>query len=134
VLEDPRLDVFREASESIDLPLVFEEEFAFTEAFLRRTKTLKVIIRHMGLLGGNPMDFAQALKKHGVVYVDTASATSGTIAKFADMIGRERIIFGSDIPFGGMRRELEKVVATPLNQDGRELILGRNITRLIGLS
>lgn len=38
VLEDPKLDHFIEASEQIGLPIVFEEELAFTEAFVKKTK------------------------------------------------------------------------------------------------
>ena len=44
VLDDPELDRFIEASEQIDLPIVFEEELAFTEAFIKRTKDLKIIL------------------------------------------------------------------------------------------
>jgi len=62
VLKDPRLGAFIEESEATNLPLVFEEELAFTEAFVRMTKTLKVIIPHMGMLGGNSRDFLQAFK------------------------------------------------------------------------
>ncbi|HUL37877.1 MAG TPA: hypothetical protein VLW47_09325, partial [Thermodesulfobacteriota bacterium] len=53
-LEDPKLEEFIEASEGIDLPIVFEEELAFTEAFIKKTKRLKIIIPHLGMLGGNP--------------------------------------------------------------------------------
>ena len=49
-LEDPKLGEFIEASEKIDLPIVFEEELAFTEAFVRKTKNLKIIIPHLGML------------------------------------------------------------------------------------
>ncbi len=62
VLDDPHLDSFIEASEAISLPIVFEEELAFTEAFVKRTKDLKIIIPHLGMLGGNPLDFLQTFK------------------------------------------------------------------------
>ncbi len=60
VLEDSNLGAFIEESEEIDLPIVFEEELGFTEAFVKRTKSLKIIIPHLGMLGGNPLDFLQA--------------------------------------------------------------------------
>jgi hypothetical protein len=38
VLDDPHLDPFIEASEAISLPIVFEEELAFTEAFVKERR------------------------------------------------------------------------------------------------
>src|SRR4030065_565346 len=56
-LNDPRLRGFIEESEAINLPIIFEEELAFTDTFVGMTKTMKIIIPHLGLLGGNPLDF-----------------------------------------------------------------------------
>ncbi len=133
VLEDPSLQRFIEESEAIDLPIIFEEELAFTEAFVRMTKTMKIIIPHLGLLGGNPLDFLEAFKTRQNVYFDTALAGAGTIKQFVDVIGPERVIFGSDIPFGGMKSELDKVLYLSINDADKELILCKNIKRLIGL-
>ncbi len=132
VLEDPKLREFIEVSERIDLPIVFEEEFAFTEAFVRKTKNLKTIIPHLGMLGGNPMDFLRAFKGRENVYFDTALAGSDTVMKFIEEIGCERILFGSDIPFGTMKWELEKILSFPIGDDKKEWILSKNLTRLTG--
>ncbi len=132
-LEDPELEKFIEASEKIDLPIVFEEELAFTEAFVKKTKTLKVIIPHLGMLGGNPIDFLRTFKERKNVYFDTALASQGTIMKFMKEIGYERILFGSDIPFGAMKLELEKVLSLPIEEDKKEWILSGNLKRLTGL-
>jgi len=132
-LKDPMLEEFIDASERIDLPIVIEEEFAFTEAFVRKTKSLKVIIPHLGGLGGNPMDFLDTFKGRDHVYFDTALASSDTVMKFMDKIGHERILFGSDIPFGTMKWELEKVISLPIGDDKKEWILSKNLKRLIGL-
>ena len=131
-LKDPRLEEFIEASERIDLPIVIEEEFAFTEAFVKKTKNLKVIIPHLGGLGGNPMDFLDAFKGRDNVYFDTALASSDTIIKFIDKVGYERILFGSDVPFGTMKGELEKIISLPIEDDKKEWILSKNLRRLIG--
>ena len=132
-LKDPELEKFTDASEKIDLPIVFEEELAFTEAFVKKTKTLKVIIPHLGMLGGNPIDFLRTFKERKNVYFDTALAGQGTIMKFVEEIGHERILFGSDIPFGTMKLELEKVLSLPIEEDKKEWILSKNLKRLIGL-
>jgi len=132
VLEDSRLDDFLEASETIGLPIVFEEELAFTEAFIKRTKGLSMIIPHLGMLGGNPLDFLKIFKRKENVYFDTALGSPDLIMKFMNEIGKERILFGSDIPFGTMRRELEKILSLPISDDEKEWILSKNIKRLIG--
>jgi predicted TIM-barrel fold metal-dependent hydrolase len=133
VLEDPGLGGFIEASEEVDLPIVFEEELAFTETFVRMTKTLKVIIPHLGLLGGNPMDFLDAFKKRANCYFDTALASQEQILRFVKEIGPERLLFGSDIPFGTMKNELNKVLSLPIGDTEKELILSKNVKKLIGL-
>jgi predicted TIM-barrel fold metal-dependent hydrolase len=133
VLEDPGLGAFVEASEEIDLPIVFEEELAFTETFVKMTKTLKIIIPHLGLLGGNPLDFLEAFKRRENCYFDTALAGQETILRFVKQIGTERILFGSDIPFGQMKNELNKVLSLPIGGADKELILSKNVKRLIGL-
>jgi predicted TIM-barrel fold metal-dependent hydrolase len=132
VLEDPKLKKFIEASEKIDLPIVFEEELAFTEAFVRKTNYLKIIIPHLGMLGGNPMDFLNTFKARENVYFDTALASRDTVMRFIEKIGHERILFGSDIPFGTMKWELEKVLSLPIGDDKKEWILSKNLKRLIG--
>ncbi len=132
-LKDPKLEEFIEASEKIDLPIVFEEELAFTEAFVKKTKTLKVIIPHLGMLGGNPIDFLRTFKERKNVYFDTALANLDTIMRFIKEIGYQRMLFGSDIPFGTMKWELEKVLSLPIQEDKKGWILSKNLTRLIGL-
>ena len=133
-LEDPRLSEFIEASEKIDLPIIFEEELAFSEAFVKKTKNLKMIIPHLGMLGGNPMDFLHAFQGRENVYFDTALASPDTMMRFIEKIGHERILFGSDIPFGTMKWELEKVLSLPIGDDKKEWILSKNLRRLIGLT
>ena len=133
VLEDPRVKDFIEASEETDLPIVFEEELSFTEVFVKKTKSLKIIIPHMGMLGGNPIDFLKAFEGRENVYFDTALASPETVMKFIEKVGPGRILFGSDIPFGTMKWELEKVLSLSIGDDEKEIILSKNIKRLTQL-
>jgi predicted TIM-barrel fold metal-dependent hydrolase len=133
VLEDPGLKGFIDASEEIDLPIIFEEELAFTQTFVEMTTSLKIIIPHLGLLGGNPLDFLEAFKNRENCYFDTALAGQEQILRFVKEIGPERILFGSDIPFGQMKNELNKVLSLPIGDAGQELILSKNLKRLIKL-
>jgi predicted TIM-barrel fold metal-dependent hydrolase len=132
VLDDPELDHFIQTSEEVGLPIVFEEELALTEAFVKRTRDLKIIIPHLGILGGNPLDFLQTFKGRENVFFDTALAGTETIMRFIKKIGKERILFGSDIPFGTMKRELENILSLPIGDDEKEWILSKNLKRLIG--
>jgi predicted TIM-barrel fold metal-dependent hydrolase len=133
VLDGPGLKGFIEESEKIGLPIIFEEELAFTETFVGMTKTLKIIIPHLGLLGGNPLDFLAAFKKRENCYFDTALAGQETILRFVKEIGAQRVLFASDIPFGTMKQELSKVLSLPIKDDEKELILSKNVKKLIGL-
>ncbi len=73
-----------------------------------------------------------ALRSRENVFFDTALAGTETIMRFVEKIGKERILFGSDIPFGTMTRELEKILSLPLGDDEKEWVLSRNLKRLIG--
>jgi predicted TIM-barrel fold metal-dependent hydrolase len=53
--------------------------------------------------------------------------------KFIDTFRHKRILFGSDIPFGMMKWELEKVLSLPIGDDKKEWVLSKNLKRLIGL-
>lgn len=119
VLEDPRLLAFIEQSEEIGLPIILEEDLAFTEQFIRKTRNLAVIIPHLGMMGGNPLDFLASFRKYPHVHFDTALGSSATMRKFVQTIGPERILFGSDIPFGTMKSELEKVLELKLGKPPR---------------
>jgi predicted TIM-barrel fold metal-dependent hydrolase len=48
-------------------------------------------------------------------------------------VGPERILFGSDIPFGTTKRELDKILALNINDQDKGLILSENLRRLTGL-
>lgn len=134
VLNDPALPGFLEQSEAFGLPLIIEEELEFTEAFAKRSGKLNLIIPHLGMLGGNPLDFLATFKRHEHVFFDTALAAPQTIRRFVQEVGAERLLFGSDIPFGTMKLELQKVLSLHLNDRELEAILGGNLRRLTGLA
>jgi predicted TIM-barrel fold metal-dependent hydrolase len=134
VLDDKELpDLIRDLTD-IGKPIVFEEEFAFTERFVDMAPDLPLIIPHLGMLGGNPMDFLKAFKDKSYICFDTALAAKSTIQKFVETIGPERVLFAADVPFGDMTGELSKVLALTISDSDKELILSKNIIRLARLS
>ena len=134
VLDDPDLPALIEKLQKINKPIVFEEDLDFTERFVDMTEGLPLIIPHLGLLGGNPYDFLRTFKDNDSIYFDTALASREQIRKFVETIGPERVIFGSDVPFGSMRSELEKVLSLPIPQEDKELLLYKNIIKLAKLN
>ncbi|MGD0230915.1 MAG: amidohydrolase family protein [Syntrophorhabdales bacterium] len=133
VLKDRALPAFIEALTDIGKPIVFEEELSFTELFVEMAPDLPLIIPHLGLLGGNPLDFLKAFKGRPNIYFDTALGSESTILRFVEAIGPKRLLFGSDVPFGSMAAELAKVVSQPIPDHDKGLILAQNIISLAKL-
>jgi len=113
-------------------PVVLEEEFHNTLRFIKEVaERTVVIIPHMGTLNGG----YSRLKSTGVfdsrmVWVDTALADIHEIRDFADTYGVERIIFGSDYPFGIPQSEKRKLLKSFSGTDLREILSG-NLLRLL---
>ncbi len=116
-----------------NLPVVLEEEFANTLHFIKMiSDRTVVIIPHMGGLNGG----YYKLKKAGVfenemVWVDTALASRQEIDDFADAYGIERMMFGSDYPFGIPASEKRKVMECFSGKD-LDSVLSGNLWRLLG--
>jgi len=134
LLDDPDLPDLVERLRNTDKPIIFEEELDFTVQFVERFPGLKLIIPHLGLLGGNPLDFLRSFKEKENIYFDTALGGQSTIREFVRTIGPERVIFGSDIPFGSMESELAKVTGLSLSYTDKKRILADNILELIRCS
>ena len=84
------------------LPVIIEEEFHPTLQLAGKfNKRTAVIIPHFGGLNGGYMRLKKAdLFENPAVYVDTALAGRAEIEDFASDYGVDRILFGSDFPFG----------------------------------
>ena len=121
---------------SRNMPVVLEEEFENTVRFIEKiAKGVRVIIPHMGMLNGG----YGVIKRHGLwarpnVYADTALASVSEIADYINEYGIDRIIFGSDFPFGDPRQELLKIMHLQISQEQKEIICGLNIQRLMAES
>ena len=115
------------------LPIVLEEEFHHTlnliEAIEQQTV---VIIPHLGMLNGGYNNLKEAgVFANPAVYIDTALADSTDLQDYAANYGVDRILFGSDFPFGipfSERTKIEQI----FNETEREKILGQNLLTLLG--
>ncbi len=116
------------------LPIVLEEEFRNTLAFIRTIegKTV-VIIPHLGALNGGYYQLKDAgVFEAGNVWTDTALAGRAEIEDFARTYGTDRLLFGSDYPFGIPAYEKHKVAGL-FNGPKLDAILGGNLVRLLRL-
>lgn len=132
VLEDKALSGLIQKLKRTKKPVIFEEELRFTERFVEMADDMKIIIPHLGLLGGSPLSFLKAFKEKENIYFDTALASQADILKFVETIGPKRVIFGSDVPFGYMKNELSKVLSLPFSYEVKELLLYKNFMSLTG--
>jgi predicted TIM-barrel fold metal-dependent hydrolase len=92
----------------------------------------RVIIPHLGLLNGG----YQAFVRNGIwddpnVYADTALASPHDISDYISNFGHDRLLFGSDFPFGDPKEELLKILNPRIPQENKDMIMGKNIQRLL---
>jgi hypothetical protein len=105
--------------------------------FIERAPEATVVAAHWG--GGLPF---YALMRHGhttlaKTYFDTAATRflyrREVFRHAVDLVGAERILFGSDFPLLSQSRCLREVDEAQLNDDEKRLILGENARRLLRL-
>jgi len=115
--------------------VILEEEFGNTLRFIRDLAAgVPVIIPHLGELNGG---FGQ-LHREGVwklpnVFADLSCdlVSSHLIRRFLDNYGPEKLIFGSDYPFGTPRSRFDDIDVLGLPDADRQLILRDNMRRLL---
>ncbi len=132
--DDPCCEEFLQEAYRLGLPILLEESFENTIYFIRRVRgQTSVIIPHMGMLNGGFLALLRAgVWEDGTVYADTALAPSGEMAQFLERYGSERLLFGSDFPFGSPRHELQKVRNLGMDEADFENVVSRNVLRLTG--
>ena len=124
----PALDEIRRRR----LPVVLEEEFENTVRFIRElAHGITVIIPHLGMLNGGFQAIAEAgLWNQENVWADTALAGRDEIREYIRSYGHQRLMFGSDFPFGDPYAELEKVRHLNLDPAVETAVLGGNFKGL----
>jgi hypothetical protein len=131
--DDPLCEAFLQEVYLQALPIVLEESFDNTRYFIRRVKgRTPIIIPHMGgLNGGFTALFRSGIWDDETLYADTALASGREISAFLDKYGSDRLLFGSDFPFGTPGSELQEVIRLNLGKQDFENIVCHNILRLL---
>jgi len=116
-----------------NLPVVLEEELENTVRFINDIAAgVRVIIPHMGFLNGGYRRIAElGIWEIPNVFTDTALASSSEIADYIRNYGYERIMFGSDFPFGDPRTELEKILELQVSREVKEAVIRLNVERIL---
>jgi hypothetical protein len=105
--------------------------------FARNATGINIIAAHWG--GGLPFyalmpEVREALEH---VYVDSAAShllyDSAVYRRVVDLVGADKILWGSDFPLTSQAKALERVRDADLSDDELQLILGGNIARLLML-
>ena len=134
--DHPRCREFLQVVRERRLPILLEESFNNTLLFLERlAPDLPVVIPHLGGLNGG----YGPLRKAGVwdrpfTYADTSTAGLPEIEDFLGRYGSDRLMFGSDHPFGEPQLELAKILDLNLPAAQAQAVLGANFRRIYGLS
>lgn len=129
------LIVYFHAGEDIALPDVHSTPQAFAR-LLDRHPDLTVVLAHMG--GWRQWDEVQRHLAGRDVYFDTSFTLpylgEGRFAELVAAHGVEKVLFGSDAPWGNLSRDVAQLRTMPFSEQDLDAILWRNAARLLGLS
>lgn len=77
--------------------------------------------------GRRPSDYLRRL------HTDTIAGSPRALELAIDLLGADRVCFGSDYPFGSQRQALDLVLAASLGEDAVSAVCGENAAELFGL-
>jgi predicted TIM-barrel fold metal-dependent hydrolase len=97
-----------------------------------------LLMAHMGNTAHARGDWFKAIaiaKKYPNIYLETSTSSTDfdCIETAVEMLGAEKILFGSDWPLFHHKFALARITETSLSQSEKELILGGNLARLLRL-
>lgn len=105
-----------------------EELVKLREAALQHPDTPFIISHLMGI------DVFKGYEGENIYHdISPEDLLTDNIYRAVNDFGAERVIFGSDMPFGDLGENIRKVQALNLTDEQRELILGGNMKRLLRL-
>ncbi|UCG55361.1 MAG: amidohydrolase [Dehalococcoidia bacterium] len=105
--------------------------------FIVANPDLKIICSHWG--GGLPFYalMPEVRKAFSNVFFDTAASpllyNSQIYKQAIQLIGADKILFGSDYPLLEQERAIKEIEACNLSKDNKQLILADNANRLLGI-
>lgn len=137
------LRIIEDAGVPLMLHALFKDKVKQVKDILKITPNLKLILAHMGrghlYTGEQVVANAVGLKSYPNVYMDTSTVGDlKAIINACEILGYDRVLYGSDYPFGrNMFKEAyaydtdSKQIMSALSPDQAEMVLHDNITRLL---
>lgn len=132
-LEGRMIVVFHSGQEIVDVPHVYAQPAALArvrEAFPRLT----LVVAHMG--GYRMRREAREHLWGKPQYLETSftwDLTEEELTEAIQLQGAERVLFGSDFPWGDARTDVARLSRLPLSQSEVEAIAWQNANRLLNL-
>jgi predicted TIM-barrel fold metal-dependent hydrolase len=122
-----------EKASKYQIPVLIDGNPALIGDWADEFPEVTFIIPHMA--GRNYQTAFFVAKKCENVMLETSvnSWTHRILRQAVDQIGQDRILWGSDTPFHTPEVELKKVEMSKLTSDEKEMILWKNICRLLKL-
>lgn len=126
-----------EEARSLDIPVLIHTgwgeygEVRFIKKLAEDFKNLKIVIGHTI----EYQDIFTIIPPLKNVAVETSySSHPRRIAQAVNILGSDRVVFGSDMPLGVSGFELVKIQMSPISDSDKEKILSLNARRLLGFS
>jgi len=138
-IAEPAMIPILEICAELNMPILAHTTPQECEFLLSAVPEVQFIMAHAG---GQPFahgDWNRAImaaQKFPNLYLDTASSAIDTVfvETCVAALGAKRILFGTDTPLLDPWPQLVKIRETRLSEEDRQLIMGGNILRLMGVA
>ncbi|MFQ5810771.1 MAG: amidohydrolase family protein, partial [Armatimonadota bacterium] len=132
--DDPRCREMLEAIVARGLPITVEETYENTMLLVNElAPEATFVVPHVGKMnGGFGRLAADGLWERPNVWADTSMATFLDLTAYVECCGVQRLMFGSDYPFGVPAGQIETIRALKLDAEDEAAVLGDNVMRLLG--
>jgi len=137
--DDAVVDPVLKLAQRLKVPVMFHTSFGLGSEPGRVAKAaarfpdVNVVMYHPGI-GEFYKDAIKAAKEHRNIYLDTAHAEPAALQAFLDQVPAERIIYGTDAPWGQWAKMFDLVrEKTKARPDLQRMVMGQNVARLMGL-
>ena len=131
---DPCLNPIFEEAIKLGVPIKIHAEANDIDTMADRFSDATIIMCHMGG-GGDWLKGVRIAKRRDNIILDTTSTCMdvGMVEEAVEAAGPERVVYGSDMPLLNPVTQLAKVKTANIDEEAKRLILGENITRILGL-
>ncbi len=126
------------AAARMGIPILAHSDPWACEKVCQEVPEAMLIMAHMGNTVSSRGDWNRAIDAalsydNLLLDISGSSHVAGFVEAAVEAIGPQRVIFGSDLPIFDQRVQMAKVTGSDLSQEAKDLILGGNIARILGI-